>query len=199
MARSDLINAFKDRTVLPIDLNEVRQWLLDRGIQNRIEFIGVELEPTGAIRGFLKRFKDRKGGWEIEPDEVSHIYYETRQGLDWQNMTCAKELIHILDAACVTSKAAFDKLTQSLALPDDLRYLLKDPDFALVDKWGTAPACALLLPLAARELLLPAYDSRILTPSEIAKLAGMPTEHVRTVMSPSWPAIHDLILMNDGV
>lgn len=196
MSSYDLIKAFRDRTTLPINVDEAAAWLLDNGIQNEINFIGVELEPYGAIRGFLKRFKFHKGGWDSEPQLISNIYYETRQGADWQHMTCAKELLHILDAACVTSKEQFEKLTQRLALPDDLRHLLEDPDFAVVDKVGTAPASALLLPMAAREILLPAYKANVLTAADIAKLAVMPVEHVRTVMSDSWPIIHKLIENN---
>src|SRR4051812_21510732 len=98
MSRYRLIKAFRERTILPIDLNEARQWLLDRGIQDEINFVPVELNPEGAIRGFLRRFRRHKGGWDIEPDDVSNIYYDSRQPIEWQNITCAKELLHILDA-----------------------------------------------------------------------------------------------------
>ncbi len=199
MSRYRLIKAFERNTVLPIDPNRVSEWLTAQGIQNEINFIPVELDPEGAILGFIRRFKRSKGGWDIEPEEVSNIYYETRQQPEWINLVCAKELLHILDGACVTSKAAFDKLTQRLALPDDLKHLLDDPDFAVVDKLGTAPACALLLPLAARELLLPAYKSGLVTAAEIARQAVMPVEHVRTVMSEIWPTVYNVLQQDNNV
>ncbi|HEX5257590.1 MAG TPA: hypothetical protein VFW35_02280 [Sphingomicrobium sp.] len=194
MSSYPLIEAFKNRTTLPINLDEAAQWLLDKGIQNEINFIGVELEPQGAIRGFVKRYKTHSGVY-TEPNLVSNIYYETRQPSDWQHLTCAKELLHVLDGATVTSKEQFEKLADRLALPDDLRHLLEDPDFALVDKMGTAPASALLLPMAAREVLMPVYPG-VMNAADIAKLAVMPVEHVRTVMSDSWPVIHRLLEMN---
>lgn len=197
MSRYRLIESFEKETVLPIDLNKVRQWLLDNGIQNEIDFIPCELNPEGVIRGFVRRYKAHKGGWEIEPDLASSIYYDTRQPIEWQNMVCAKELLHILDGACVSDKKTFDQLTQRLALPDDIQHLLNDPDFALVDKIGTSPACALLLPLAARELLLPAYQPRVITAADIARQAVMPEEHVRTVMSDFWPHVYEIIKGND--
>lgn len=193
MSRYRLIEAFENRTVLPIDLNEVTQWLLDAGIQDEINFIPVELEPEGAIRGYVRRYRRPKGGWDIEPEEVSNVYYDERQPIEWQNLVCAKELLHILDGACVTTREAFHKLTQRLTLPDDLQHLLDDPEFAVVDKLGTAPACALLLPLAAREVLLPAYRRGLVTEAEIARQAVMPVEHVRTVMSDIWPAVYDVL------
>lgn len=197
MSRYRLIEAFEKETVLPIDLNKVRQWLLDNGIQSEIDFIPCELDPEGVIRGFVRRYKAHKGGWQIEPDLASSIYYDTRQEIEWQNMTCAKEMLHILDGACVSDKKTFDQLTQRLALPDDVQHLLDDPDFAFVDRVGTAPACALLLPLAARDLLLPAYQKRLITAAEIARQAVMPEEHVRTVMSDIWPHVYEIIKGQD--
>jgi hypothetical protein len=196
MSKARLIKAFEERVRLPVDLNDAADWILKRQIQNEINFIGVELD-TGVIRGFLKRFRRPKGGWDIEPDDVSNIFYDNRQSIEWQNMVCAKELLHILDAACVSSKEQFEKLTQRLSLPDEMRHLMEDPDFALVDKFGTAPACALLLPMAARNIVLPAYKAGVFTAADIAKQAEMPVEHVRTVMSDDWPTLYQLILMSN--
>jgi hypothetical protein len=197
MSRYRLIEAFEKQTLLPIDLNLATKWLLDAGIQNEITFVPAELDPQGAIRGFIHRYKQHKGGWDPEPDLVSDIYYDPRQTIEWQNMVCAKELLHILDGACVTSKAAFDKLTQRLALPEDVKHLLDDPDFAFMDKAGTAPASALLLPMGARETLMPAYKAGLITAAEIARQAVMPVEHVRTVMSDVWLSVYPIIKKDD--
>lgn len=187
-----LIEQFENNTKLPIDLDAASSWIVQNGIQNEINFIPVELE-TGVIRGFVKRYKRHKGGWDPDPDLISDIYYAENQSHDWQNIVCAKELLHVLDGACVNSKEKFEKLTQRLSLPNDLQHLLEDPDYVMIDKFGTSPASALLLPMAARELLLPAYGQGLITASEIAKLAEMPVQHVRTVMSDSWPQIYELI------
>jgi hypothetical protein len=192
MSRYRLIKAFEDKTTLPIDLNEVSDWLIKHGIQDEINFVPVNLDPEGAIRGFIRRYR-RSGGVYAESDAVSNIYYDARQPVEWQNLVCAKELLHILDGACVTTREAFEKLTQRLILPYDLSHLADDPDFALVDKVGTAPACALLLPLAVRELLLPAYKAGLVTAAEIARQAVMPVEYVRSVMSDIWPTVYDVI------
>jgi hypothetical protein len=197
MSRYRLIEAFEHNTVLPIDLGQATQWLLDARIQNEITFVPAELDPQGAIRGFIHRYMRSKGGWDPEPELVSDIYYDPRQPTEWQNMVCAKELLHILDGACVTSKSAFDQLTQRLALPEDVNHLLNDPDFAFMDKAGTAPASALLLPMAARETLLPAYKAGLITAAEIARQAVMPVEHVRTVMSDLWLSVYPIIKKDD--
>lgn len=190
---ADLIAAFEDRISVPIDLNEVAKWLLDRSIQDEINFVPADLD-TGVIRGFLRRFRRRNGGWDMDPTEVSNIHYDREQGPMWINLVCAKELLHILDAARCTSREEYERLTRSLALPNELKYLLDAPDFALVDKMGDLPASALLLPKATRELLLPAYNAKILTDDAIAELVMMPAQHVRAVMAPEWPMIYDIIM-----
>ena len=52
MSRYRFIKAFEHKTVLPIDLNQVVQWLLDAGIQDEINFVPVESwnrkVPSGA-------------------------------------------------------------------------------------------------------------------------------------------------------
>jgi hypothetical protein len=198
MSRYRLIEAFEQETVLPIDLNEARKWLLKEKIQEEIEFVPTELNPEGVIRGFVRRYKAHRGGWSIEPIRVSDIYYDTRQSIEWQNMVCAKELLHILDGACIGDKDKFEALTQRLSLPNDVQHMLEDPDFAFVDKVGTVPASALLLPLAAREVLLPPYKKGVLTAADIAGQAVMPVEHVRTVMSDIWPRVYEIIKKDFG-
>lgn len=190
---ADLIASFEDRINVPIDLDEVAKWLLDRSIQDEINFVPADLD-TGVIRGFLRRFRRAKGGWDIDPDEVSNIHYDRNQGPMWINLVCAKELLHILDAARCATKEQYERLTRSLALPNDLKHLLADPAFALVDKMGALPASALLLPKATRELLLPAYNAKILTDDAIAELVMMPPQHVRAVMSSDWPNVYDVIM-----
>ena len=80
-----------------------------------------------------------------------------------------------------------------MTLPNDLQHLLDDPDYVFIDRFGTAPASALLLPFAAREVLKPFYDAGHITASEIAKQAVMPTQHVRTVMSDTWPQLYAMV------
>lgn len=188
---ADLIAEFATRTILPVDLNEVKDWLLHRCYQDEIHFIPSDLD-TGVIRGFLRRFR-RKNGWDIESKDISHIYYDRSQGADWINLVLAKELIHILDAARCSTKAEYEKLRRSLTLPNDLKSMLDTPDFALVDKFGTIPAAAILLPMAARQLMMPAYEAKVLSDEAIADLANIPTQHVRLVMSPEWPVIHNVL------
>jgi hypothetical protein len=75
-----------------------------------------------------------------------------------------------------------------------MKVVLEDPNFALVDKVGDLFAAAILLPMAAREALLPAYKDGTMSVWDIAKLAVMPPKYARIVMSDSWPAAYEKLL-----
>jgi hypothetical protein len=191
MAFSDLLDAFQDHDDLPVDLDVLAKWIIDKGIQDEIEFIGVELD-TGVIRGFLHRYRYQKGVYD-EHVNVAHIYYATNQPQEWINLVCCKELIHLMDGNhCVARKDDFDNLIKRLVLPRELHILLQDPTYAKLDKFGDAFASALLLPSAARAQFLPHYDGP-LTAADIARIAVMPVQYVRMVMSDSWDSAYELM------
>jgi hypothetical protein len=189
MAIKDLLEAFEGEENLPVDLNKVKEWILKQAVQDEIEFIGVELD-IGAIRGFLHRYRYQKKVYG-EAVCAAHIYYGTNQEPEWINIVCAKELIHTMDGNnSVKRKEEFDTLIKRLVLPRELKILLEDPGYALVDKFGDAYAAAILLPMAARDVLKAPYDAGVLTPADISRLAVMPIHYVRMVMSDEWPAAY---------
>lgn len=191
MAFGQILRQFEDVTELPLDLNKVRDYILSLGIRHEIEFVGVELD-TSIIRGFLYRYRYHEGGWS-EPKYAAEIHYDRNQPQEWINIVVAKELIHILDGDVCTKKEEFDNLIRRLSLPTQLKALMEDPPNAFIDKVGDMIAAALLLPKAARVLLLPAYNEGILSAKDIAEMAVIPIRYVRSVMSPEWEPIYERI------
>lgn len=191
MSFGKLIAQFENTEDLQVDLNAVAEWIKAAGIRHEIEFIGVELDIS-VIRGFLHRYRYHEGGWS-DPKYAADIHYARNQPPEWINIVLAKELIHIMDGDVCTKKAEFDNLVRRLALPKELKVLLADPAYAIADKFGDAFAAALLLPMAARNLLLPAYSEQALTDADIAKLAVMPIKYVRMVMAPEWEAAYEMM------
>lgn len=185
MAFKTLLEAFAGEEDLPVDLKAIKAWIVSQGIQDEIEFIGVDIDEE-VLRGFLHRFRETPRPY-AEPTWHAHIYYERRQSVDWINMVTCKEMVHLMDGtAGMTKKEDFDTLIERLSLPLEMKVVLEDPSFALVDKVGDLYAAALLLPLAARDALMPAYRAGDLTFWDIAKLAVMPPKYARLVMSDSW-------------
>ena len=190
MAIKDLLAEFEKEESLPVDLTKVSKWIRDKGLQDEIEFIGAELD-IGVIRGFLYRFRYPKG---VYGDSVcaAHIYYGTNQEPEWINMVCAKELLHLCDGtAPVKRKEEFNNLIKRLTLPMELKVLLEDPQYALKDKFGDAYAAAVLLPMAARQVLLKPYKDNKITAADIARMAVIPVRYVIMVMSDEWEAVYE--------
>lgn len=189
MKLGELLAAFEGSEDLFVDLNAVAGWIKSQGIRDDIEFVGVELDVS-IIRGFLYRYRYHPGGW-TDPRYVAEIYYAKNQESEWQNIVIAKELIHIMDRDVCTKKEEFDNLVRRLALPRELKIILEDPAYALSDRFGDAFAAALLLPMGARQALLPAYEAGAVTAKDIADMAVMPVKYVRMVMSPEWEEAYD--------
>lgn len=186
----DILSAFEGEEALPIDLKKVTQWILDRGIQDEIEFVGVELD-VGVIRGYLHRFRYRRQVYS-DPVNAANVYYATNQEPDWINIVCGKELIHLMDGGNTTStKVQFDQLVKRLVLPRVLDNFLEDPGHVLIDRMGDVVAAALLLPVAARTRLKPALERGELNANDIAKLALIPVQYVRMVMSERWDKAYE--------
>lgn len=189
MAIRDLLKAFEGGETLPVDLQAVAAWMREKGFQDEIEFIGVKLD-IGVIRGFLHRFRFHRVAYG-EHVNVAHIYYGMNQEPEWINMVCAKEIVHIGDGAPpVKRKDELDNLMKRLAMPDELKVLLEDPEYAAADKFGDAFGAAILLPMTARNLLLRPYKDGIITVSDIARMAVMPELYARIVMSDEWETVY---------
>lgn len=189
MSFGDLLKKFSTNVELPIDLKAVKDYILSLGIRHEIEFVGVDLD-VGVIRGFLYRYRYHEGGWS-EPKYAAEIHYDKSQGPEWINLVIAKELIHIMDRNVCSKKEEFDNLVRRLTLPSELKVLLDDPTYAVFDRLGDSFASALLLPMAAREVLLPLYEDGTITAKDIAEMAVLPVRYVRVIMTPEWEKIYE--------
>jgi hypothetical protein len=193
MAIRDLLGEFENEESLPVDLNRIAEWTRNHGFQDEIEFIGVDLD-IGVIRGFLHRFRYQKLIYG-DPINCAHIYYARNQEPEWINMVCAKELAHLVDGSTPAKrKEEVENLFARLSLPNELKHLLEDPEYAAFDKFGDAFGAAILLPKAARSALLDSYNTETITPADIARLALIPVRYVRIVMSERWDGLYDRIM-----
>lgn len=189
-----LIAEFSAKTSLPVDVNELLPILAKNGQETDVEFIGVDLDPD-ILQGKIKIFHLRDGVYG-EPKRYANIYYHKGHGSDWQRFICCKELLHLLDppTAHTTSPDQIDELAAKIGLPEYMQDPMADGFEANTDRLAEFRAAAILLPFAARELLLEPYAADKLTLGDIAKMADIPRKYVGLVMSDHWPVIHDLFL-----
>lgn len=192
MRIGEILAAFENEVVLPIDLGRIMDWIKSKGLQDEIEFIGVDLDH-GVIRGFLHRFTYHTGMYS-EPVMAAHIYYGKDQPPEWVNIVCCKEMLHLVDKKWVqcSTPEQIEELVSRLVLPREMQLLADDPSHVKMDMLGDIIAAGLLLPMAARELLMEPYMKKQVTAQDISELAMLPVQYVRSVMSDQWPSLYEL-------
>jgi Zn-dependent peptidase ImmA (M78 family) len=190
---TDLIRAFSTREKLPVDVNDILACLRENGNDDNIEFIGVDLDPE-ILQGAIKVFYVRNGVYS-EPEKWVNIYYDRGSSIDRQRMVCCKELVHLLDPkdAYTQSENAIEQLAEKMGLPPEMQDPTSDGFATNVDRLAEFRATALLMPKAARDLLLDAYRSKKLTISDIARVADIPTRYAGFAMSDVWQPVFDLL------
>ena len=193
MKLPELIKSFEDQEVLPIDVNDILLKLREAGNDDDIEFVGVDLDPEvllGAIRIFYVR-----NGVYADPKRFVNIYYDRTRTVDWQRMVCCKELVHILDPETAHTKLAaeIDLLAERIGLPPEMQDPAADGFATNIDRMAEYRAAALLLPMAARELLMPKIRDGSLKIADVAKLADMPTKYAGFVLNDVWETVYPLL------
>lgn len=192
MKTSDLINEFSSRTCLPVDVNDVPEFMRQHGIEYDIEFIGVKFD-TEILQGQIKVFERHDVPYG-DPISCANIYYHEEHDTDWQRFICCKELLHLLDPTSAQTSSAEDieRLAQEIGLPPEMQNPTAEGFATNVDRVAEFRAAAILLPFASREILLTKYPGD-LTLTDIAIMADIPRKWAGLVMSPGWPTIHDIL------
>jgi len=192
MNTSELISKFSARIELPIDVNDLLPVLQASGEETDIEFIGVELDPE-ILQGKIKVFHIRNTLYG-EPKRCANIYYHRGHTTDWQRFICCKELLHLLDPSAATTSTPEDiaELARKIGLPQYMQDPMADGLDTNVDRLAEFRAASILLPYAAREVLMQPLSEDKLTLADIARMADIPRKYVGLVMSDYWPAIHSL-------
>jgi hypothetical protein len=206
MEVGDLIRHFSTQTLMPIKINAVKAAILNAGMQDKIEFVGVEYDVS-IIRGKLYQYITRQALY-AEPELVSEVYYDKNQETHWRRLVCCKEMLHILDRDMWKAKTQeqVSLLLSKIVFPAGIRALLSemngttgsdlDPTDevhtlrALLDLHTDLQAVAVLFPLAVRERLLPFYEAKKLTVDDIALFVDLPKRYIGIVMSSHWPTMH---------
>jgi hypothetical protein len=197
MIASDLIKHFSHQIKLPVDVNDVNNYIKENNGGDDIQFIGVDIDPD-ILQGQIKVFHVRDGVYGANLTRCVNIYYHRGHSLDWQRFICCKELIHSLDPASAqtTSTEQIDNLAEKIGLPKEMQDPMSDGIETNVDRLAEYRAAAILLPWKARELLMPLYKAREITLADIARFADIPRKYVGFVMNDVWERLHPL-LIND--
>jgi len=189
MSLIKLIEHFEQVEELPIEIDEIREVILDLGMQDVIKIAGKPADPA-KIWGAFYQYTTHAGVY-AQPDFHTLIVYNENLPVPWQRVVCCKELVHIFDRAeeRTSSVDAVAALTTKLLGPmssDDFGY---DDIMALKDKTALYECLPLLMPQAARIKAKVAIEEGRHTVESIAEKASLPVPFVALILSDAWPSL----------
>lgn len=189
-----LVEQFQDRVELPIEIDEIRDAIIQSGVQDKIVFSEEEMD-TGKLKGVLYQWHEHSVMYG-EPVFTSLIAYPTDEEIDWQRAICAKELIHICDRQIIRTKSPemVIQLAEKLVGPFESNSTGLADLMASMDKLAQYQYVDLLFPKAARELAKEKLTDETQTMESIAKWAVIPKEHVEMALGDKWEAISELLI-----
>lgn len=190
----DLVEKFRDRVELPIEIDEVRDAIIGTGIQDKIVFSEEDMD-TGKLKGVLYQWHEHQGVYS-EPIFTSLIAYPKDVELEWQRAICAKELVHICDRQIVRTKTPemVEELAEKLVGPFETNSEGLADLMASVDKLAQYQYLDLLFPKAARETARQKIATGTAIISDIADWAVLPEEHVAMALGENWEAVSEMLV-----
>ena len=173
----------------PVEICDVVDILIENGIQDNI-IIDFFDKPVEELRGVCYQYTVSPGVY-VPPDFVSLIAYNKNLSLNWQRITCCKELVHVCERQ-------FER-TNSLELVEGLLEKLvrsrSSEDFGLSDymatkdRLGVYLALGILFPISARKQAEKAISDGTASVSLVAEWACIPEPLIKIALLPEWPEI----------
>ncbi|MDA9208565.1 hypothetical protein N9O61_06765 [Octadecabacter sp.] len=193
MLRS-LVEAFQDRTDLPIEISEIRDEIVKQGFQDRIILCSQPLDP-GVLKGIYYQWTEHNGVYS-DPELISLIVFSNEVNLCWQRLICAKEMVHVCDLQIAKSSSIeeISELARKVIGPFETTDLDVGDLMASFDKLAQYQSLNLLFPKAARNLAKQKLEKDEITTFEIAEWSRIPEELVRLALSEKWETISQLLL-----
>ncbi|MBA5779122.1 hypothetical protein H2509_18495 [Stappia sp. F7233] len=179
MLLKKLFDHFDNYEKLHIEVNTVKDQLVEIGCQDKINFHFVEIND-GILRGLIHRYirRDSPYGDQIM---CSDICIAKSLDPEWRRLVAVKELLHITDTKQETaqSEAAVEKLIERLSLPFEVQHETKS---SLNDRVYILFALAILVPKGCRAILRTLYDNGHITLLDVAQMAQIPERYADVVM-----------------
>lgn len=126
MKVKDLIYFFSTFSILPVEIEDIRDHLVEHGISHRIRLLPFDCDPKHLIGMFAHYGYKTPYGDEVIYCDIS---YCSRLPIEWQRLVCCKEMVHILDEPTLRTKSK-----------EDLKHLIKRLVPEIVQKRAKPPA-----------------------------------------------------------
>lgn len=189
MSVAKLIDFFSVFSVLPVEISDVRDQIVEAyGVQDEIRIVPFTGDPN-RLRGLFLRFRERTGPYSTK--NCCIVLYNKHMSLAWQRLIACKELIHVLDSAMVRTASASDVLRLSeiiLSKRQDEQGGSVVQMAAATDQFALYYALAVLCPSEAIEDYSADFHSGKILPEQIADTFSIPLEFVSLIMGADWPS-----------
>ncbi|MCC4296269.1 hypothetical protein [Aurantimonas coralicida] len=189
-----VVEQFDEWTLLPVDISDIRDAILEMGLQEKIVFSAQPIDSK-ELRGAYYRFKARDGVYG-NVERVSLIVYSQRQELYWQRVVCCKEAMHIFDSVASSTNTPEElvALAEQLMGPVTTEAHGLAEVMAATDRLALYQAICILFPDAARDVAREAIATGTKTVEQVSDWAQLPIDLARLVLSDQWPEIREIIL-----
>lgn len=177
-----IYNHFSSYTRLPVQINDIRDFVLGRNYVDEIRFYGVDIN-SDHLRGMCHVYL-RQVGVYCEPLRCAEISFAKSLSEHEKRIVLCKELLHLTEnpAAAAQTSQQVDQLIEEIAVPLTFKASLQ----GISDHCGELNAIRVLLPDDAREILQPQIASGALSLEDVASIAKMPIMHCRIAFHPRW-------------
>ncbi len=190
----ELVEKFQNETELPIEVDQLRDAVVELGFQDTIIFSAGEMDE-GTLRGVFFQYTIRAGVY-AEPELVTLIIYSKSEEAPWQRVICAKELIHVCDKQIVKTNTEQEviELANKVVGPFESGPSQITDLMAATDKLAQYQSLNLLFPKAARDIAKARIAAGSHTTRSVADWAQIPEENVILMLSDDWDALSELII-----
>jgi hypothetical protein len=194
MSIGSLITFFSMFTKLPVYAEDVRDQIVELGVQDEISFVPLNVPPERLL-GMFVRSRKRQPPYS-EHANISTIFYNINVPPDEQNFICCKELMHVFDEKVSPGVKTGESLNKLL---DDLfrNRGQKSEEYSIsgfLDLTATYMAAAVMFPHEIWPDFMAAHSAGRMTEDDISKELGLPLAFVPQLLNPQWEMVRNLFL-----
>jgi hypothetical protein len=192
----DFVNHYSSRTTLPVKVSELEDLAAHLGAVDSIFTVPADLDPN-VLLGLYHRYDQRNSVYG-ELERCARVVYSKNLSVDWQNLVCAKEYVHVFDSGLLECKTHADIQQMLLAMlgPMTTMRLSKANQQASADHNAWVIGTALLLPKAARLCAQRIVGNDPAQLSVIAKKAEIPQQFLSIALGDDFDDILEIVLRN---
>ena len=175
-AISGIYGHFSRYTNVPVQVLDVREYILTLAIVDEIRIFETKLDPA-KVSGFLQVFSERG-------KKIARVVCSDQLLPRMQRLVCCKELLHILDKDddMATTRVGVQRLIENLGLSN----LADLPATVRSDHNGSLHALMILFPRDYLYQIRPLYQAGEITEEEVATRVRLPLPYVRVALSDAW-------------